>query len=89
MEPALSQMTCEEDLEPQALALDQVLGCHPAVQTSREIVLDICGDADEFGARDGVARALEILVRKGLLSRRDDWYMATAAAVQFHNLPSE
>lgn len=87
MQSNLRQPTFHDDLEIQALVLDCILGRERAIRTSREILLEICLDLEDFGARDGVERALDVLVRKGLLIRQGSWYAPSSAALHFHSLP--
>jgi hypothetical protein len=76
-----------EDARIESALLQRVLDLHPTRVTAAELVRDLAGEDAEFGARDGVERAIRELTGAGLLHRTDDGLVTpTRAAVHFGEL---
>ncbi len=76
-----------EDARIEAALIQRVLDLHPARMTGEELVRDLAGEDADFGARDGVERAIRELTGAGLLHRGDDGLITpTRAALHFGEL---
>jgi hypothetical protein len=76
-----------EDARIESALLQRVLDLHPTCVTGDELVRDLAGEDADFGARDGVERAIRELTGAGLLRRGDDDLVTpTRAAVHFGEL---
>ena len=76
-----------EDARVEAALLQRVLDLHPTRMTAAELVRDLAGEDADFGARDGVERAIRELTGAGLLHRAEDGLVTpTRAAVHFGEL---
>jgi hypothetical protein len=76
-----------EDARVESALLQRVLDLHPARVTAAELVRDLAGEDADFGARDGVERAIRELTGAGLLHRTDDGLVTpTRAALHFGEL---
>jgi hypothetical protein len=75
------------DARIEAVLLQRVLDLHPTRMTADELVRDLAGEDADFGARDGVERAVRELVGAGLLHRGEDGLITpTRAALHFGEL---
>jgi hypothetical protein len=73
-----------EDARVEAALLQRLLDLHPARVNVEELVRDLAGEDADFGARDGVERAVRELTGAGLLHRSDDGLVTpTRAALHF------
>jgi hypothetical protein len=76
-----------EDTRIEAALIQRVLDLHPTRVTSDELVRDLAGEDADFGARDGIERAIRELSGAGLLHRSDDGFVTPPrAAVHFGEL---
>jgi hypothetical protein len=76
-----------EDARVESALLQRVLDLNPTRVTAEELVRDLTGEDPDFGARDGVERAIRELTGAGLLHRTDDGLVTpTRAAVHFGEL---
>src|SRR4029077_4927572 len=76
-----------EDARIESTLLQRVLDLHPTRVTATELVRDLAGEDADFGARDGVERAVRELTGAGLLHRTDDGLITpTRAAIHFGEL---
>jgi hypothetical protein len=76
-----------EDARVESALLQRVLHLHPTQMTAAELVRDLAGEDADFGARDGVERAIRELTGAGLLHRADDGLVTpTHAAIHFGRL---
>ena len=76
-----------EDARIESALLQRILDLHPTRMTSTELVRDLAGDDADFGARDGVERAIRELTGAGLLHRAEDGLVTpTRAAIHFGEL---
>ena len=76
-----------EDARIESALLQRVLDLHPTRVTADELVRDLAGEDADFGARDGVERAIRELTGAGLLHRGEDGLITpTRAAVHFGRL---
>jgi hypothetical protein len=76
-----------EDARVESALLQRVLDLHPIRVTGDELVRDLAGEDPDFGARDGVERAIRELTGAGLLHRTDDGLVTpTRAAIHFGRL---
>jgi len=76
-----------EDARVESALLQRVLDLHPTRVTGDELVRDLAGEDPDFGARDGVERAIRELTGAGLLHRTDDGLVTpTRAAIHFGRL---
>lgn len=76
-----------EDARVESALIQRVLDLHPARMTDAELVRDLAGEDADFGARDGVERAIRELTGAGLLHRGDDGLITpTRAALHFGEL---
>jgi hypothetical protein len=76
-----------EDARVESALLQRVLDLHPTRVTGDELVRDLAGEDPDFGARDGVERAIRELTGAGLLHRTDDGLVTpTRAAIYFGRL---
>jgi hypothetical protein len=76
-----------DDARVESALLQRVLDLHPARMTADELVRDLEGEDADFGARDGVERAIRELTGSGLLRRADDGLITpTRAALHFGEL---
>src|ERR1700710_701779 len=76
-----------EDTRVEAALIQRVLALHPTRVTTDELVRDLAGEDADFGARDGIERAIRELTGAGLLHRTDDGFVTpTRAAVHFGEL---
>jgi hypothetical protein len=76
-----------EDARVESALLQRVLDLHPTRVTGDELVRDLAGEDPDFGARDGVERAIRELTGAGLLHRNDDGLVTpTRAAIHFGRL---
>lgn len=77
----------DEDTRTEAALIQRVLDLHPTRVTTEELVRDLAGEDPDFGARDGIERAIRELVGAGLLHRTDDGLVTpTRAAVHLGEL---
>jgi hypothetical protein len=88
MAPDADKLTNEgEDARVEAALMQRVLDLHPARMTAAELVRDLAGEDADFGARDGVERAIRELAGAGLLHRGEDGLITpTRAALHFGGL---
>lgn len=77
----------DEDPVMQAALLNHVLDEHPTLLRRCDLVRDLCRDPSDFSERDELDRALEALVRVGLLDRNGEYVLPTPSALHFHGLP--
>jgi hypothetical protein len=77
----------DEDAQAQAEVLVLVLDELPHQLTKLELGRQILGENPGFRERDRFERAVEDLVRAGLLQRCEALILATRAARHFNNLP--
>jgi hypothetical protein len=76
-----------EDARVESALLQRVLHLHPTRITAAELVRDLAGEDADFGARDGIERAIRELTGAGLLHRTDDGLITpTRAALHFGEL---
>jgi hypothetical protein len=76
-----------EDARVESALLQRVLDLHPTRVTGDELVRDLAGEDPDFGARDGVERAIRELTGAGLLHRTDDGLVTPSrAAIHFGRL---
>lgn len=76
----------QEDRSSQAGVLAHLLYLHPAQLTVEEIVREFANDPDDFEQRDRVERAVDDLVRAGLLHRNGKFAVPALPAVRFDGL---
>ena len=82
-----NQTNAGEDTRIEAAVMQRLLDLHPTRVTVDELVRDIAGEDADFGARDGIERALRELAGAGLLHRADgDFVTPTRAAVHYGEL---
>ena len=75
------------DARVESALLQRVLDLHPTRMTADELVRDLAGEDADFGARDGVERAIRELTGAGLLHRAEDGLVTpTRAALHFGEL---
>lgn len=75
------------DARVESALLQRVLDLHPTRMTAAELVRDLAGEEADFGARDGVERAIRELTGAGLLHRgKDGLVTPTRAALHFGEL---
>ena len=73
-----------EDVRVESALLQRVLDLHPTRVTTAELIRDLAGTDADFGARDGVERAIRELIGAGLLHRAEDGLVTpTRAALHF------
>ncbi len=76
-----------EDTRVESALIQRVLALHPTRISVEELVLDLAGEDADFGARDGVERAIRELTGAGLLHRGEDGLVTpTRAALHFGEL---
>jgi hypothetical protein len=77
-----------DDTRLEAVLLQRVLDLQPTRVTSEELVRDLTGTDEDFGARDSIERAIVELTRAGLLHPvTDDGFVTpTRAAVRLGEL---
>jgi hypothetical protein len=75
-----------EDAKWQRVALEIVLDECPHQLSEMELVLEVIGDKPSLRERDGCERAIEDLVRGGLLQRCEAMLSPTRAARLFASL---
>ncbi|HEY2479980.1 MAG TPA: hypothetical protein VGI17_14795 [Solirubrobacterales bacterium] len=76
-----------EDARLESALLQRVLDLHPTHVTADELIRDLAGEEADFGARDGIERAIRELTGAGLLHRTDDGLITpTRAAIHFGEL---
>ena len=84
-EENLTNQSADSRLE--AALMQRVLDLHPTRVTADELTRDLAGEDADFGARDGVERAIRELTGAGLLHRTDDDLVTpTRAAVHYGEL---
>ncbi|HEX3736975.1 MAG TPA: hypothetical protein VHV53_05475 [Solirubrobacterales bacterium] len=72
------------DARVESALLQRVLDLHPTRVTVKELIRDLAGEDADFGARDGIERAIRELAGAGLLRRSDEGFVTpTRAAVHF------
>lgn len=71
----------------QAALLDHVLDEHPTHLRRCDLVRELCRNPCDFDERDTVDRAIDVLVKVGLLDRNGKYVLPTPSALHFHNLP--
>ena len=82
-----SLTTKDDDVRVESALLLRVLDLHPTRLTVPELVRDLVGEDADFGARDGVERAIRELTGAGLLHGGEDGLVTpTRPAVQFGEL---
>ncbi len=73
-----------EDARVESALLQRVLDLNPTRVTAEELIRDLAGEAPDFGARDGIERAIRELSGAGLLHRTADGFVVPSrAAVHF------
>jgi hypothetical protein len=75
-----------DDAATETAVLTQLLFLHPAQVSLEELVRGIAADAEDFGERDAVERAVHELTTAGLLRRVDELVLPTLAALRFDEL---
>jgi hypothetical protein len=77
-----------DDARLEAVLLGRLLDLHPTRVTTEELVRDLTGTDEDFGARDGIERAIVELTRSGLLHPvGDDGFVdPTRAAIRLGEL---
>jgi len=75
-----------EDLARQAAVLRQVLEDQPTFYQLPDLARRLDLNPEKFAERDVLMRAVEDLVRAGLLYRVGDLVLPSAAATHFHTL---
>jgi hypothetical protein len=81
------QTNAGEDARVEAAVMQRVLDLHPTRITLDELVRDLAGEDADYGARDGIARAIRELTGAGLLHAADgDFVTPTRAAVHYGEL---
>jgi len=76
-----------EDARIESALLQRILDLHPTRVTAAELIRDLAGEDADFGARDGIERAIRELTGAGLLHRTDDELITpTRAALHFGDL---
>jgi len=76
-----------EDARVESALIQRVLDLHPTRMTDAELIRDLAGEDADFGARDGVERAIRELTGSGLLHRGEDGLITpTRAAIHFGEL---
>ena len=76
-----------DDARIESALIQRVLDLRPARLTDEELIRDLAGEDADFGARDGVERAIRELSGAGLLRRGDDGLITpTRAAIHFGEL---
>lgn len=86
-EMELSTSAADEDPAMQAALLNHVLDEHPTHLRRCDLVRELCRDPSDFGERDTVDRAIEVLVKIGLLDKNGKYVLPTHSALHFHKLP--
>lgn len=86
-EMELSTSEAAEDSVMQAALLNHVLDEHPTSLRRCDLVRELCEDPSEFGERDAVDRAINVLVKVGLLDRNGEYVLPTPSALHFRKLP--
>lgn len=77
----------EEDAQVQAQVLTVVLAALPHQLSKLELAREVLSENPGFEERDDFERAIENLVRAGLLQRCESLVLATRAARHFDSLP--
>ncbi len=73
-----------EDARVESALLQRVLDLHPTRVTAEELIRDLAGEEADFGARDGIERAIRELRGAGLLhGTADGFVIPTRSAVHF------
>lgn len=75
-----------DDTATETAVLSQLLFLHPTQVSLEELIRGVAGDADDFGERDAVERAVRELAMAGLLRRVDELVLPTLAALRFDRL---
>lgn len=81
------QTPADEDAQAQAEVLSLVLNELPHQLTKLELAGQMLGQNPGFAERDRFERAVEDLIRAGLLQRCEALILATRAARHFNSLP--
>ena len=71
----------EEDAGMQEAVLNHVLDEHPSLLSEADLIREIPGGRNERMGRDNIERAIEELVRRGLLDRLGEYVLPTRSAV--------
>jgi hypothetical protein len=71
----------EEDASVQDAILHHVLDEHPSLLSQSDLIREIPSGRDPRSSRDNVERAIDELVKRGLLARLGDYVLPTRAAV--------
>jgi hypothetical protein len=77
-----------DDARLEAVLLGRLLDLHPTRVTTEELVRDLTGTDEDFGARDAIERAIVELTRSGLLHPvgEDGFVDPTRAAIRLGEL---
>jgi len=75
-----------DDATIEAAVLHQLLALHPIQLTLADLIREIAGEAEEFGQRDAVGRAVRQLTAAGLANRSGDVILPSRAALRFYEL---
>ncbi|MEX2106440.1 MAG: hypothetical protein WD810_06030 [Solirubrobacterales bacterium] len=81
-----SWTTKAQDAATESAVLMRILELHPAQVTFAELVREFAGEDAAFAERDSIERAVRDLAGAGLLHRKDDFVLATRAALRFNEL---
>jgi len=82
-----SWTTAAQDAATESAVLQQVLDLHPTQLTLGELTRELGGQLPGFAARDAIDRAVRDLTAAGPAStNRDDFVLATRAALRFNEL---
>ena len=79
----------DQDAQAQAAVLALILDELPHQLTKLELARQMLGENPGFSERDRFERAVEDLIRAGLLQRCEALILATRAARHFNNLPMD
>ncbi len=81
-----SGTTEANDRAVEAAVIQQILAIHPAQLTLAELVREVGGERADFGERDAIERAVRDLGGVGLVHRRDEFVLASRAALRLSEL---
>jgi hypothetical protein len=76
----------EEDAAVQDAILHHVLDEHPSLLSQADLIREIPSGRNARATRDNVERAIDELVKRGLLDRLGDYALPTRAAVYSREL---
>jgi hypothetical protein len=77
----------DEDSAMQAALLNHVLDEHPMQLRQCDLVRELCLNPSDYAERDVVDRAIQVLVKVGLLDRSGKYVLPTPPARHFYQLP--